>query len=71
MITQIILITDKGADALNTKIANMTIGELEAMLDLQNVDPVLAFNLLKDMKQLFAVIVSVKVSKTMQLLSCC
>ncbi|XP_022102001.1 uncharacterized protein LOC110985344 [Acanthaster planci] len=46
-------LTQKGLDALGRRIANMTIGELEAMLDLQNIDPFTVVQLMKDLRSLF------------------
>ncbi|XP_022103294.1 uncharacterized protein LOC110986022 [Acanthaster planci] len=46
-------LTQKGLDALGQRIANMTIGELEAMLDLQNIDPFTVVQLMKDLRALF------------------
>lgn len=49
----------KGLDALGNRIANMTIGELEAMLDLQNIDPFTVVQLMKDLRSLFRTFVSI------------
>ncbi|XP_038050728.1 uncharacterized protein LOC119723897 [Patiria miniata] len=46
-------LTLKGLDALEKRIANMTIGELEAMLDLQNIDPIVVVQLMKDLRSLY------------------
>ncbi len=48
----------KGLDALGNRIANMTIGELEAMLDLQNIDPLTVVQLMKDLRSLYRTFVS-------------
>ncbi|XP_072033446.1 LOW QUALITY PROTEIN: uncharacterized protein [Amphiura filiformis] len=50
-------ITEKGADALTRQIANMTIGELEAMLDLQNIDPLKALEVMREFRKLFRVLI--------------
>ncbi|XP_071798137.1 uncharacterized protein [Asterias amurensis] len=50
--------TLKGLDALGNRIANMTIGELEAMLDLQNIDPFTVVQLMKDLRALYRTFVS-------------
>ena len=49
----------KGLDALGNRIANMTIGELEAMLDLQNIDLFTVVQLMKDLRSLYRTFVSV------------
>ncbi|XP_038062441.1 uncharacterized protein LOC119732930 [Patiria miniata] len=46
-------LTQKGLDALGGRIANMTIGELEAMLDLQNIDPLTLVQLMKELRVLY------------------
>ena len=51
-------LTGKGAKALALKIANMTIGELQAYVMSEGVDPVLAVQLMKDMKDLLYSLVS-------------
>ncbi|XP_033637723.1 uncharacterized protein LOC117298529 [Asterias rubens] len=51
-------LTLKGLDALGNRIANMTIGELEAMLDLQNIDPFTVVQLMKDLRSLYRTFVS-------------
>ena len=50
--------TVKGLTALGQRIANMTIGELEAMLDLQNLDPIAILQLMKDLRALYRTFVS-------------
>ena len=52
-------LTEKGLDAIGRRIANMTIGELEAMLDLQNIDPFIVVQLMKDLRALYRTFVSV------------
>ena len=51
-------LTGKGAEALALKLANMTIGELQAYIMSEGVDPVLAIQLMKDMKDLLYSLVS-------------
>ncbi|XP_038050876.1 uncharacterized protein LOC119724026 [Patiria miniata] len=46
-------LTQKGLDALDRHIANMSIGELEAMLDLQNIDPFTVGQLMKELRAVF------------------
>ncbi|XP_033637389.1 uncharacterized protein LOC117298318 isoform X2 [Asterias rubens] len=51
-------LTLKGLDALGNRIANMTIGELEAMLDLQNIDLFTVVQLMKDLRSLYRTFIS-------------
>lgn len=51
-------LTAAGANALGLKIANMTIGELQAYVMAEGVDPELAIQLMKDMKDLLYALVS-------------
>ena len=44
---------------MTRQIADMTIGELEAMLDLQNVDPLKALEIIKEFRVLFRVLVRI------------
>ncbi|XP_064643636.1 uncharacterized protein LOC135497734 [Lineus longissimus] len=49
-------LTNAGIELLGAQLANMTIGDISALLDMQNLDPVVVFNLMKDMWKLFEAI---------------
>lgn len=51
-------LTGEGTKALGLKIANMTIGELQAYVMSEGIDPELALELMKDMKNLVSTLVS-------------
>ena len=50
-----------GVKMLGAKLANMTIGDLEAMLDMQNLDPVLVVQLMKNLKDLLRALASLTI----------
>ncbi|XP_064646638.1 uncharacterized protein LOC135499666 isoform X2 [Lineus longissimus] len=49
-------LTNAGVDLLGAQLASMTIGEIAAMIDMQNLDPVIVFKLLQDIRKLFEAI---------------
>jgi hypothetical protein len=51
-------LTKAGVELLGAQLAGMTIGEITAMIDSQNLDPVIVFKLIKDIKKLFEALVS-------------
>lgn len=52
--------TTQGAKILGNKLACMTIGDLEALLQLKNIDPVKVALLLKDIQDLAKALVRLK-----------
>lgn len=55
-----------GVDLLGAQLAGMTIGEITAMIDSQNLDPVIVLQLLNDIKQLFVAVVGIESMNTGQ-----
>ena len=45
-------LTEVGAKLLGEKLANMTIGDIESLLDFKDIDPILVAQLMKDMRDL-------------------
>lgn len=58
-------LSQEGAKLLGAKLANMTIGDLESMLDTKNIDPFLVVKLMNELKDLAKALVSI------QLIVCC
>lgn len=51
-------LSNAGVDLLGEKLANMTIGDIKAMLDLRNLDPVVVVQLFGQLKELARALVS-------------
>ena len=51
-------LTEEGVRLLGQKLACMTIGDLEALMDMKNIDPLLVAELFKEMRDLFIALVS-------------
>lgn len=51
-------LSELGAKLLGDKLANMTIGDIESLLDMKNIDPILVAQLMKDMRDLAKALVS-------------
>ena len=45
-------LSEVGAKLLGEKLANMTIGDIETLLDFKDIDPILVAQLMKDMRDL-------------------
>ena len=45
-------LSEVGAKLLGEKLANMTIGDIESLMDFKNVDPITVAQLAKDLKDL-------------------
>lgn len=45
-------LSEVGAKLLGEKLANMTIGDIESLLDFKDIDPILVAQLMKDMRDL-------------------
>jgi len=50
-------LSQEGAKLLGRKLACMTIGDLESLMDTKNVDPLLVFQLMKDLRELASALV--------------
>ena len=51
-------LSDEGVRLLGKKLANMTIGDVESMLDTKNIDPFLVAQLMLDLRDLMKALVS-------------
>jgi hypothetical protein len=51
-------LSNAGVEMLGKKLANMTIGDIQAMLDMKNLDPVVVVKLLGQLKDLAKALVS-------------
>ena len=51
-------LSNAGVEMLGKKLANMTIGDIQSMLDMKNLDPVVVVKLLGQLKDLAKALVS-------------